>query len=344
MSEWSSCSKDGYTDNEKTKDISSSDVMAQENSSTDYYQSTDQERFSHSDRSPDLKVKSHRCSKRTPTSASFEEKVRHYEDGAITHRSVLRHKHSLEYICDSRYSNREEQRPSRVDKRDVASNIDLRPSSRSNSVESNRRRRQKHSTLRQQYSNESMPIIEISKNQNDDVPFINSSKENIHKRDNLSGFYSENIHPSDKEHPASRHPHDSRISRDSVSSQDSQICRESRFSRESCTSYDSIDMSPVPVPGTSRRKLERQNETCYSSSSSIFSDNKPYHISETAHFEFSDVSPSNPESVHDEIERQKFAQKLPRNMKKGLIANRLSSNSLSPDMALHRSHREKRYM
>ncbi|XP_060574949.1 regulating synaptic membrane exocytosis protein 2-like [Ruditapes philippinarum] len=343
MSEWSSCSKDGYTDNEKTKDVSGSDVVAQENSSTDYYQSTDQDRYSHSDRSPDVKAKSYRSSKRTPSIMSLEENVRHREDGATRHssRSLFRQKHSLDYMCDPRSASHEEQSPSRLDRRDGASNSESKPASRNNSVESIRHRRQKHSALRHQQSNDNMPIIEISKNQTDDVPSINSSKENLHKRNKSSGFYLDNSHSSEREQYASGYPCEPRISRDSVSSQDSNLYRESRFSRESCTSYDSIDMSPVPIAGTARRKLERQNETCYSSSSSIFSDNKPYHTNETAQFEFSDVSPSKVESVQDEIERQKFAQKLPRNMKKGLTANRLSSNSLSPDMALHRSHREK---
>ncbi|XP_053395165.1 regulating synaptic membrane exocytosis protein 2-like [Mercenaria mercenaria] len=345
MSDWSS--KDGYTDTEKKVDASSSDAVAYETGSTDYYQSTDQDRFTSSDRSPDRKERSPRCPKRTPKSSSLQENWRVTEDGSgkPVSRALFRQKHSFEEDYRDKYhprgSIREEPCSFKLDRRDVSSHYEKIVCSRSNSAESSRNRRQKHPALREQQSNDRMPIIEISKNQNEIVPSITSSKENLYKRTRPSGFQRENIEREHGDPRESRYSCDSRISRDSVSSHDSRVLRESRFSRDSCTSFDSVDTSPVPISGGVRRKLERQNETCYSSSSSIFSDSKPYQTYDTARFELSDTSPSKVQSVHEEVERQNIAQKLPRSANKGLTANRLSSNSLSPDMALHRSHREK---
>lgn len=352
MSDWSS--KEGFTDNEIKADKSGSDFIVQENSSTDYCQSTDQDRFTYSDKSPDRQEKSPRGPKRTPTSLSLQENWRVREDGSSRplSRVLLRHKGSLEEKYSdgyrSRSCSREDSRTQIREGHEKHLDHEKITAARSSSLESNSRHK-KHATLREQKSNERMPKIEISRNQIEDVPSTLSSKEYLSKRNRPSGFQNDNpntlLLEMDHSSRESRFSCESRLSRDSVSSRDSRAMRDSRISRDSCTSYESIDMSPINIPTHAgmRRKPERQNEVCYSSSSSLFSDGKAYQPQEYNRLELSEAPPSKFDSFQDDTEKRNIAQKLPRNMKKGLTANRLSSNSLSPDMALYRTHREKNY-
>lgn len=217
---------------------------------------------------------------------------------------------------------------------------------RNNIVKSNNGKHQIH--LREKRSNERMPTIEIARNQNEDVPSVSSSNGIhgiMHNTNRYNTIQSDDSHIPVRDQRLSRQlqiSSESRQSLDSGCSRDSRVLLDSRFSRESCTSYDSVESSPIVRSSDVRRKNERHNETCYSSSSSIFSDNRPSPQQETNHAELWATSSSKFE-IQTDIEKRYFAQKLARNMTKGLTANRLSSNSLSPDMALHRNLRNKSY-
>lgn len=347
-SDWSS--RDGYTDNEKKSDISGSDFIARDNSSTDYYQSTDQDRFTHSDRSPERNDTS---THGTTTSRSLKEHRSVHEESTdiYKHSAVVRQTTSFDakyldptrakcggrLVGHSELNCRRERKPS----------FDWKTSPiRSNVDKSNNDKHQMH--LREKLSNERMPTFEIARIQNEDVPSVSSSNDiNVimHKRNRYSTIKSDDIHLPEREKRFSHDiqiSSDSRKSTDSASSRDSRVLVDSRISRESCTAYDSAETSPVvPLSGV-RRKPERQNETYYSSASSILSDNRPYPQQETNHAELWATSSSKFE-IQTDIEKRYFAQKLSRSMTKGLTANRLSSNSLSPDMALHRNLRNRSY-
>ena len=175
----------------------------------------------------------------------------------------------------------------------------------------------------------------------------------VHDRDNVdnqirtvplaksSSKYSENTKENYRGSPRFEHS-PTRHVRDYTKSSEIQRSRESIGAshrdacgfRTSCTSMDSSDVASV----SGRRKHERHGDPYYSSSSSIYSESK--NVDHT-HTEATD-----PGSSAGKARRPVLIQPEPgsitpsrRHRNKYLTANRPCSNSLSPDMALNRSHR-----
>ncbi|XP_052777825.1 regulating synaptic membrane exocytosis protein 2-like [Mya arenaria] len=205
--------------------------------------------------------------------------------------------------------------------------------SRSQSLESEKikPRRGIRQYLSSDNNDTSRVIASDDRNQKHTVPFDKSSSK--YKCDTLET----SAHVSNFDHGHSKHYRDYNVAHGHISPHDTVTSnpREARHSRSSCTSVESSDAhSRSMTPVSNRRKLERQSEAFYSSSSSLYKEYKLANLNDNGQH-------THGRNVQTGVGRTSPAGRPPlRNTY--LSAQRSSTNCLSPDMALHRHHRKAR--
>ncbi|KAL4235963.1 FYVE-type zinc finger [Mactra antiquata] len=193
------------------------------------------------------------------------------------------------------------------------------------------------------------PSIKISKNTSDenDASLYHKQCQSLNEDDLLNASDScvqvsdsnRNVQSDSSPVFQSRSVHHSLKLKGQRSLDQGERCRKSKTRpRDTYTSRDSSDTSPTsPSMAEFHSKIERQRECYHSSSSSVFSDSKQGWSEEFSRSEHSVTSPQRKPEPVDISNERKFTTH--RSFTKGLTPKRLSSNSLSPDMALFRSQK-----